>query len=1164
MVLPGGDDAAKDYAGKKWCVPVAIIFFWATALALHAGTLIVTDRFEAFTAGSSPAGAQLQRSDPRVIWQHFGPGLSGYIDKFWIHPTDPASLFMSLDMGNSHGTWNRGESWKTIKDHDGTGQGLSTIQSVGFAHQNPDIGLALAQEGIYITSDRGRSWEFLTDPDPSGNRKHSVMTVDPNNDQVWYIGAGQHWMIKNTHFNRNGLTYSGEANHSAGFILKSVDRGEQWVKITTGLPPDADFSKLIVDPRDSERIYASCQHGVFRSDNAGLTWQKTPGSGLPNHVPRDMEQFHDTETGEFILYLVEVTEYIPDGDTIRTEGGVYRSKDGAETWENLTGNLGINLQQINNQQYRDKYYRAVAYWLEMDTVSARETYPVLPTNTLSQFIRIGVDPQEKDRICLTHNFKHDFSFPPGNIWMTHNSGTNWIAAARDGVYWENESDKEYWISRDNPLGVNVTYSHVQKEHSGQDNMGAGPRFLSVDNTGQIYTAFAQQLIRSTDRGATWVQIDDDETSPGSGHWVGRGGSNLPGQAICTETGRQGIYLFGTGEHGLWQNTTDGDLVYPGAIAVKQLAGQSTSRDDALSISAIAVHPQDPNKIYTLQFRQTQRHKLRFSPDGGASWQTLSQPVEQPFPEEHTIADHVQQYSLLIDPDNPDNLYFCVPVSYRAFWGHTGQWRPNGPEGVFFGHGIYKSTDGGLSWTQPNDGIPPGKSVFQLILDPDDPNTLYAALNQTHTLEPGGLYKSTDGAESWHPIPIPDGILSVNEIFLNKTAGDLYIACGTFLNDGSPGGLWVSRDRGGTWEKIFDMPNVIGVTGSPADPDLIAVRVGQARAVDLMNPGVYVTLDGGAYWVKINTGLGQPNRVTALVADPVDENVLWCALFGTGFWRADLFYLRNPPVTERIRVRQDADVKSSEPDNVFGRLAQLKLNVSPARYAYVQFEVAGLRGPVSKAYLWVRNHLTTPVYGTLSVFEASNGWNETNVTWNLKNDMGRLLSSRRLITAGEWYALDLSDLITGDGLYTAGLQIDSSTEGFLYSKEHPDGSNAPWLEIKTIFDEPFNAWMAHHRLSDPDGDRDGDGLSAREEFISGTNPLDPASCFRAQMSSGAFTQKLLFSSQTGRIYSVEFTPDLTEPWTPADEDISGTGFPVEREIPRAHPAGFYRIRVQFPQ
>ena len=825
-----------------------------------------------------------RESNPLVQWQHFGPGMSGYIDKFWIHATDPDVMFMDLDMGNSHGTWNHGDKWQTIRDSDGTGNVMTSITAVEFSHSQPDFGLLLAKDGVFSTNDRGRHWEFLTDTDPDSSEKHNVLTVDPNDDNVWYIGAGQCWMIKQTHFNKNGLVYSDDRNHSEGFILRSTDRGRTWQKITSVFRPDSDFSKIIVDPRDSRRLYASCQHGVYRSHDAGLNWSKVPGKGLPHNQPRDMASFHDSTTGEFLLHVLEVTHYEPTGTTIKTTGGVHRSADGGETWDNLTGNLAIDLTQIDSWHYQQKYWRAIAYWLDLKEKLVRQKYPDLPKATFSQFIRIDVDPHDRNRIYLLHNFKHDYSFPPGNIWMTTDGGAHWVAAAREGPYWAEKRDQQYWQSRGNPLGVNITFAHVQKEHTDIDNTATGPRFLAVNSIGEVYTAFAQQAMRSSDRGATWRQIDDIETAPGSGHWVGRGDSNLPGESLCVDTGTPGTYLFGSGEHGLWRNTHDGDLVYPNAIAVEQLSGQSTDKKDALSIGTIAVHPRNPKRIFTLQFRQTQRGSLRHSPDGGKTWQTYSTPIKFP-----AADDHIFQRSLTINPENPRTMYFCVPLADLTYWART-QWTRNGPKS-FTGHGVYKSTDGGIHWTRGNPGIPADKSVYRLAIDRANPRTLYAALNQAHTGESGGLYKTTDAAGSWQPVVLPDGIESVNEVVVHRGTGDLYIACGTYTKDDSTGGAWVSKDQGKTWKLLFDMPNVRGISPSPVDPNVIAVNVGQAREANLLNPGAYVTLDAGATWDKINSNHGQPARINVLVTDPYDADVLWCGLYGTGFFKADLSRLR---------------------------------------------------------------------------------------------------------------------------------------------------------------------------------------------------------------------------------------------------------------------------------
>ncbi len=829
-------------------------------------------------------------SNDTLVWQHFGPGMSGYIEKWFINNGDPNAMYTELDLGNGHITLDRGNHWTSYRDWDGTGTHPSSPTWIEFSYQNPDFGLMIGKDRVYSSNDRGRSWNVLTDthPEPGNSQKHNVLAVDPGNDSNWYIGAGQGWIIKHTHYTKNGIVETSNQNHSEGFILYSKDRGQSWTEVSSPFPADSSFSRIIVDPRNSNEVYASCQHGVYHSSDGGVSWAKVAGNGLPHHQPRDMAYYYDSATGEFLLYIVEITHYTPNGNSINTTGGVYRSADGGSNWDNLTGDLAIDMNRVSLNAYRAKYYRAIAFWLEITESAARALYPQLPTQTFSQFHQLAVDPNQKDRIYLVHNFKHDYSFPPGNIWMTDNGGTNWYAAAREGPYWINGQDSSYWQSRAiQPTGMNAQFAHVHREHVENNNTQTGPRFVVTNQLSEVYTAFAQQVMRSTDNGATWVQIDDDETSPGSGHWVGRGNSNLPGHSFNLETGVPGTYLWGSGEHGLWRNTNDGDLVRPGATAVEQLTGQSFRNFDSLSISTIAVDPNLPERIYTLQFRQGNRGRLRLSTNGGASWQTVSQPVNFP-----AAGDTIDQRSLLIDHTNPGVMYFCVPYSEWANFARNETLR-NGPAN-FSGYGVYKSTDFGASWNFANSGIPAGTSVYRLAMDPDNSQVLYAALNQTHDSVDGGLYKTTNGGTSWAALTIPSGIRSVNEVIVHPNTGDVYIACGNNNADGSSGGGFVSKDGGTTWTLIFDMPYVKEIEASRVNPDIIVANVGHDRQIGGLNPGCYVTVDGGDIWHKINKQHGQPDRVRKVRTDPHDENVLWATIFGTGFARMDISSLLEEP------------------------------------------------------------------------------------------------------------------------------------------------------------------------------------------------------------------------------------------------------------------------------
>lgn len=606
-----------------------------------------------------------------------------------------------------------------------------------------------------------------------------------------------------------------------------------------------------------------------------------------------MTYFYDADAhhgaGEFLLYIVEITHYDvvenEGGNDIVTTGGVFRSGDGGDTWENLTGDLAIDMTQVTSYGYRMKFKRAVAGWLETDRALANkqvENDYNYPSSTFSQFHMIAVDPTHNDRVYLTHNPKADYSFRPGNIWMTDNGGKNWYVAAREGAYWIQEENKTYWESRAvQPLGANVKLAHVDREHRETLDINTGPRFLRVNQRGEIYTAFAQQVVRSTDNGVSWNQVDDDETAPGSGHWVGRGNSNLPGETMNLETGTPDIYLWGTGEHGVWRNTTDGDLVYPGAMAVEQLTGQSIANTDPRSISSIAVDPRNPDRIFTLQFRQHHRGELRGSEDGGATWRTIGTPLP-------THLD-IRPQSLVIDHENADRMYFTVPLSTWSPYGGNGGFKPNQPR--FSDYGIYQSTDGGQTWHQSNPGIPADASVLKLCMDPNDSQTLYAASNQSHKDVAGGLYKTVDGGAHWNALSLPQGVSSVNDVTMHAASGDRYIACGNQEADGSVGGAYVSRNDGKKWTLIFDMPYVRGVDACAANDDVIAVITGNDDEINELNPGSYVTIDGAASWHKINLRHGQPEKISELKCDPYDDSILWCCLSGTGFWRADISALK---------------------------------------------------------------------------------------------------------------------------------------------------------------------------------------------------------------------------------------------------------------------------------
>lgn len=803
-------------------------------------------------------------SSDLVEWQQVGPGMSGYCEEFWCHPTDKNVLMMSPDMYNTYGSWDAGKSWKTIKDVDGTGKDLGRMRKFAFSYQKPSFGLAISGGGkLYKTEDTGRSWKEIA----SFKGRHSEVVVDPSNDRNWYVGPGDFWNVKNNWRHKNGQV--GRTNNNT--IYRSQDKGRTWENFKVGTSKKIDVGRIIVSPNNSKIILAATNEGLFRSNDQGVTW-KTSGKGLPVNRPRDIDFYFDKKTKEFVVYLVDQTAFVGNRDTVSSKGGVFKSTDSGKTWEDITGNLAVDMNQISSRTLQNKYWNSLAFWFQTNVKTVRGKYPKLPTEVLDIWHRVQVNPKNKNEIYLSHNSKHDKAFLPGGAWKSDDGGKTWKAVAREGKYWIDGKDKAYWKSRNNLVNMNTTFSHMQPEMDRKEESW-GNRFLELNVDGTAYICLDQQVLSSKDGGKSWQQIDDDETSPGSKHWIGRGDSNLPGRTLLLETGIKDRYLLCSGEHGLWQTAPLGDYPDRMAVAVEQIDGQIHHKGSH-SAGTVAVHPNDPNIIFFMSYRQNNRGKVRKSIDGGKTWENIATIFDADVPSHMRL---VFVNSLTIDPVNPDNMYFCAtrkPISQVS-----GPYAKALTKGDY---GFYRSFDGGYTWELSTQGLHKNASFRRAVLDPDNSETLYTAVND----ENGGLFKSTNKGGAWKKVKIPSDIQFVNNIFIDRNTKHMFVSCGNEQATDKGSGVWRSKNKGRSWERIFDMPYVWQCETSPVNPNIITVSVPlPPRTRDRkaqLNPGAYVSFNAGKTWNKINRGLGQQDRIVDIKPDPYREDIFWCSQKGSGW------------------------------------------------------------------------------------------------------------------------------------------------------------------------------------------------------------------------------------------------------------------------------------------
>ncbi|MCL7764513.1 hypothetical protein MPF19_13905 [Polaribacter sp. Z014] len=816
-------------------------------------------------------------SDPSLKWTVIGPGTSGYSEDLNIHPYDSDVMFLSYDMGNGYGTWNKGDSWTTLNDYDGLGSKIKPFRTA-FSATNYDFGIMKGNQGtLFTTNNRGRTWEEIENF-PS-TKKFNAVAIDPKDDNIWYVGAGQHWKIKGVHRSLKEPHGSKYRNTEYGFIYKTTDAGKTWIKIMNTISKDLDVLRIIVDPRNSDQLYVLTNFGFYTSKDQGNSWVEKK-NGLPYNDARDIQSYYDKKSGKFNLYLLLQTHYEPNGKSVKSDGGVYKSENNGDTWKSITGNLPFDMSQIADYSSRNYYLKTIAYWFGISIKEAKKKYSEYPTSILPVYNRLVVNPLNPDEVYISSNIKHDMSFPPAEVMKTEDGGKTWFACARAGDYWKKGVDKAYWDSRNNPSGGNMTFSHLEAAANTYGN-SKGYRDLQINNKGEVFTVYDQQLFISTDHGKTWQQRDDIETSKGSGNWVGRGNSNLPGFGLNVNTGLKGQYLFASEEHGIWKSTTDGDKAYKGAVALEQIEGQTqelTAKDHrATSAPEISIDPNNANIYYILPNRQHFAGELRKSTDAGKTWFTVSEKPMVKFNANGVLFS----FSHIIDKKDSNRMLFTIPTHTQRGW-HTSKWMVNGYLRMtdFKDFGVHLSNDGGKTWETSNTGLPNRPNVMQMTYD-NNYKDIYAALGRSFEKSVGGLYKSKNDGMSWDKVKIPNEIKSVNFVEVDKK-GTLYLACGEGAANIKEGGVYRSTNKGKSWDKIFEMPHIKMVKVSPLDANTIAVVVAPGKKVKEINSGIYISEDAGKTWTKYNYGLGQVDKMTGFEFDPYDENVFWSSCHGSGF------------------------------------------------------------------------------------------------------------------------------------------------------------------------------------------------------------------------------------------------------------------------------------------
>lgn len=291
----------------------------------------------------------------------------------------------------------------------------------------------------------------------------------------------------------------------------------------------------------------------------------------------------------------------------------------------------------------------------------------------------------------------------------------------------------------------------------------------------------------------------------------------------------------------------GDVV--GGLKFRSLGpGFSSGR-----IGDLAVHPQNRAVYYV-------------AVASGGVWKTVNGGTTFT-----PIFDSQGSYSigcLALDPQNPN-----------VVWVGTGE--NNSQRSVSWGDGVYRSRDGGKNWE--NLGLRDSEHIGMIAIDPRDSNVVYVAA-QGPLWRSGperGLYKTSNGGETWTNVLYVSEHTGVNEVHLHPADPNVILASAyqrrrhvwTLINGGPESAIYKSYDAGANWRRIGGgLPDGdlgrIGMDISPADPNVVYAII----ELPENKGGVWRSGDRGETWEKRSDYISSsPQYYNELVCDPTDPN-----------------------------------------------------------------------------------------------------------------------------------------------------------------------------------------------------------------------------------------------------------------------------------------------------
>jgi photosystem II stability/assembly factor-like uncharacterized protein len=562
-------------------------------------------------------------------------------------------------------------------------------------------------------------------------------------------------------------------------IYETTNGGQYWEHINSdSLEPT--MRVIAIHPTGPDTLFAATARGIFRSNNAGLNWNKIQLPFAPNDEFRTisispfypsiiltgslsyMQKSTDGGANWNLIYVgtsIQDIEYDPlnqnrvyyVSEAANSGKSIFRSDDLGDTWVNIHNDLDSMVQD-----------------LAIDPVDPQIIY-------LAQ--HVPFDSADRCLSKTTDGGQHWFDITPPELYRKSLNSVTVLPSAHNTIFacsWGNA------VLRSTDGGG--TWAPATNGLRGQN----VERMLVDTTTGIIYLGtFFDGIYRSTNNGDSWEKISYN-IPLGS---CGPPGLNCRSPDSLYVLSGNGVYFSEDGTETWGYSSIDPPISYG-------------------NVTAIALDPEDPDYIYAgyASFWQAERGGTARSSDGGSSWSYSNSGLPSEITSYRIGISHVE--------NSPDRLFLATNHGvYQSDdlgenWtlvqgGLPGQFYcptltvcPSNNNIILVATGFtnfYKSVDRGISWNEII--VPLNRDANKIVWDPIDPDIIYATFGSDE-----GIYKSTDGGQNWF------------DINNNLPRDDLFLVSGLAVNPLNPDnifvfshkkGVFISHNAGNSWNDFSE-------------------------------------------------------------------------------------------------------------------------------------------------------------------------------------------------------------------------------------------------------------------------------------------------------------------------------------------------------------------------